>query len=337
MLIRLCLGILAQIYRAVIAVRNFLYSKAWLKIYRSPAIVISIGNITVGGTGKTPLVIWLYHRLRQRNLACAILTRGYKSKKGRFSDEPAILSKSCPEAKVIVNPDRIAGAIKAVQEFKSEALIMDDGFQHRRLARDIDIVTIDATCPFGYGALLPAGLLREPIGALKRAHAAVITRADQIGEHDLAEIEKKLLRANANLIIVRAIHSPIKAKSLSSKEIALDELADKEVFAFCGIGNPKAFFDTIRKTGAAISGQIIYNDHHQFSAGDVDDIYEQAVYLKADVVLSTQKDWNKIALMTATKKDMLFAYLAVEIKFIGGEDDIIKLIEDISAGKIGTK
>jgi len=335
--IRFCLAVLARIYAAVILVRNFLYSSRWLKVHRSPAKVISVGNITTGGTGKTPLVIWLYRQLRRRNISCAILTRGYKVEKGKFSDEPVILAKNCPDARVIINPDRIAGATKAVEEFKSEALIMDDGFQHRRLARDIDIVTIDATCPFGYGRMLPAGLLREPMRSLKRADAAVITRCDQVSDEQLDQIEKRLLKANSKLAIARSLHAPIKAKSLNGTEISLEELTTKNIFTFCGIGNPRAFFETVRKTGSFITGSIVYNDHHHYSQADIDDIYEQAKYLKADVVLSTQKDWNKIALSAGAKKDMLFAYLAVELEFISGAEGIIKLIEDMPASKISSE
>ncbi|MCX5637946.1 MAG: tetraacyldisaccharide 4'-kinase, partial [Planctomycetota bacterium] len=266
----------AQVYALAIRLRNFLYSKGWFKTYKVNAIVISIGNITVGGTGKTPLVVWLCNKitenlnLKTKNCGCAILTRGYKTHLAKRknwipaprlrgdkiapakagagmtardtqyairnmpADELAILADSCPQAKVIVNPDRVAGANEAITRFGAKVLIMDDGFQHRRLHRDLDIVTIDATLPFGYDKLLPAGLLREPIAALKRADAVVITRCDQIPQAELSELEAKLQQVNPNMVITRSIHRPVCAKLVDGKEISIEQLRDRKIFAFCG-------------------------------------------------------------------------------------------------------
>jgi len=332
----------AWLYSIVIGLRNFLYSKKWLKIHSADVPVISVGNITVGGTGKTPLVIWLYNKITS-NYKCAILTRGYKthtekrasSIEHRVSriDEPAILNESCPDAKVIVNPNRVAGAIEAVNKFGAKALIMDDGFQHRRLARDIDIVTIDATCPFGYGKMLPAGLLREPISALKRADAVVITRCDQTGEAKLDRIKEELQSNNPNMIIARSVHKPICAKFIDGKEIGLKELNNKKVFAFCGIGNPNAFFNTITKLGAKLAGSRIFDDHHHYTNSDIGNMYKQAEELKADLILTTQKDFSKFKIQNSKFKIQL-AYLAIELKFVSGEDKITRLIKNALAGKI---
>jgi tetraacyldisaccharide 4'-kinase len=331
------LTIASQIYTIIISLRNFLYSKGWLKAHTVSVPVISIGNITVGGTGKTPLVIWLYNLLHEKNYGCAILTRGYKTKKGKLFDEPAILNESCPKAKIIINPDRIAGAAKAVNDFDAKVLIMDDGFQHRRLHRDLEIVAIDATCPFGYGKILPAGLLREPVVSLKRSDAVVITRCDQVDEAELAELEDKLLRINPDMIVAKSIHESICTKSQEHKEISLDELKSKKIFAFCGIGNPDAFFSTITKLDANLIDSKVYNDHHQYTDDCLADIYEQAQHLNADLILTTQKDWTKIASLASIKNDMPFAYLAIELKFTDREDKLKRLIEDALEGKITQK
>jgi len=346
------LGIAAQAYSIVIGMRNSLYSRGWLKIHRVKAIVISVGNVTTGGTGKTPLVIWLCNKitenskLKAQNRQCAILTRGYKAtqnlklKTQNYSDEPAILTKSCPEAKVIVNPDRVTAAAEAVSKWGAEIIIMDDGFQHRRLGRDLDIITIDAMCPFGYGKLLPAGLLREPIAALKRADAVVITRCNQIAEVELAELEEKLQLINPDMLIARSIHSPVCVKSINRDEISIEKLKDKEIFAFCGIGNPNSFLSTIRKLGLDLAGSNIYNDHHHYTANDISDICKKAGYLGADLILTTQKDWSKICnsnLPVLNSQDIPFAYLVIELKFTGGEGKITQLIEDTLVGKISNK
>jgi tetraacyldisaccharide 4'-kinase len=335
-LLRCFMGVAATGYSLVVRLHNFLYSKRWLEIHTADVPVISIGNITAGGTGKTPLVIWICRFLQNKNVPCAILTRGYKThtKKRATRDEPAILTESCPQAKVIVNPNRAEAAAEAVDKFGAKVLIMDDGFQHRRLHRDLDIVTIDGTCPFGYGKLLPAGLLREPVASLKRTGAAVLTRCDQISESELSRIEKKLQLINPDMVIAKSIHNPICAKSLAGEKITIEQLRDKKVFAFCGIGNPDAFLNTIRSTGANLVGSKIYNDHYHYTNSDIDDIHSQANHLGADLILTTQKDWTRTTLPASVKKDIPFAYLAVEIKFTSGEDKLKQLIEDAFAGKI---
>jgi len=338
-LLRFFLGIAAQVYLVVIALRNFLYSKGWLKIYRSNAAVISVGNITTGGTGKTPLVIRLCKFLQKKEFHCAVLTRGYKTnakKRATRTDEPAVLAESCPEAKVIVNPDRVAGVDEAVEKFGAKVLIMDDGFQHRRLARDLDIVTIDGTLPFGYGRMLPAGLLREPVAALERANAAVITRCDQATEAELCQLEDKLQQINPEMVITRSIHAPVCAKSINNKEIGLEELKSKKIFAFCGIGNPDAFLKTVKGLGVKILGSKVYNDHFHYTDDCLADIREEARRLNTDLILTTQKDWfsSPLSKTASANDDINFAYLAIELKFISGEDKITRLIEKTLAGKI---
>jgi tetraacyldisaccharide 4'-kinase len=352
--LRFCLAFTAAGYSLVVRLRNFLYSKGWLKTHRVNAVVFSIGNITAGGTGKTPLVIWLCNYLTQnsnlktQNYGFAILTRGYKATQNskletrNYGDEPAIIAEDCPQAKVIVNPDRVAGAVEAINKFGTKVLIMDDGFQHQRLARDIDIVTIDATQPFGYGKLLPAGLLREPISELKRADAVVITRCNQITEAKLIELEKKLQQVNPNIIVARSIHAPVCAKSVdNNKEVSLDELKYKKIFTFCGIGNPESFLETIRDLGCELVGSNVYNDHHHYVESDVADICRRAEGLKANLILTTQKDWTKIAPFILKVQNLWlniqFAYVKIELKFISGEDRLRGLIKRTLKDKIPVK
>jgi len=340
--LRAVLSIAGQIYAPFITLRNLLYSKGLIKIHQAGVPVISIGNITTGGTGKTPLVIWLANMLHEKNISTAILTRGYKETKNlklktkNYKDEVAILIKNCPQAKIIVNPDRAAGAAEAVNRFAAKVLIMDDGFQHRRLHRELDIVTIDATEPFGYGKLLPAGLLREPVTALKRTAAVVITRTDQITETQLKQLEEKLLSINPDMVIAKSIHAPVCVKPAADKQIGIEQLKEKKLFAFCGIGNPDAFLNTIKRLGADLVGSRIYNDHHHYTDDDIDDIYQLAQYRKADFVLTTEKDWTKIENRKSKieNQPIPFAYLAIELKITAGKDRIIRLIEDVLAGKI---
>jgi len=328
---RAILRLFSWIYATIIGIRNLLYAQRWLKIHRVNIPVISVGNITTGGTGKTPLVVWLVNQITQSSKFknCAILTRGYKT-----SDEPELLRQSCPGVKVIVNPDRIVGTKEAINKYAAQVLIMDDGFQYRALTRNLDIVTIDATCPFGYGKILPAGLLREPVSALKRADAAILTRSDQIKKGDLENLEVRLRQINPDILIVRTIHNPLYAQTSQDERITLERLKGRKIFAFCGIGNPDAFFNTLTKIGAQLLGSKTYQDHHFYTDKDISDIYEQALYLGTSLVLTTQKDWMKISAMKLPAADLTFAYLMMEIKFISGEDKLKQLIDAALTGKI---
>jgi len=345
-LLRPFLRLASVFYAAAVGLRNFCYANGLLKTYwlttqglttshkpQNSLPVISIGNLTAGGTGKTPLVLWLYTFLHRKNLKLAVLTRGYKTI-DPLSDEPAIIAKNCPDAAVIVDPDRVRAAAKAVTGHNTQVIIMDDGFQHRRLARDLDIVTIDAALPFGYEKILPAGLLREPVTALKRAHAAVITRADLLPEYKLVKLENTLRQINPNMTIARAVHSPLSAKALGNKIISLEHLKPMKIFAFCGIGNPGAFFAAIRKLGLNLVGSAAFADHHRYTSRDLARISEQAKTLRANLILTTEKDWTKTALLVSHADDITFAYLAVQLKFTAAEDKISLLIDNTLASKI---
>jgi tetraacyldisaccharide 4'-kinase len=364
-LLRFFLGIVAIGYSLIVRMRNLLYSKKLLKVHKVDAAVFCVGNITTGGTGKTPLVVWLCNLLSQ-NYKCAILTRGYKARaqdNKDFKDEIAILTESCPKAEVIVNPVRVAGASKAIEKYASDVLVMDDGFQHRRLARDLDIIAIDATQPFGFGKLLPAGLLREPVSSLKRAGAVIITRCDQVTDTQISELEQILQTTNPDMIIAKTIHVAVSVKYLESAVIPakagiqknnkttdsclrrndnIEQLKSKKVFAFCGIGNPDAFLNTIKNLGMKIVVSKIYDDHYPYTDADLAEISEHAEELGADLILTTQKDWTKViskleSQHSASKSHPPFAYLAIEIKFLTGQDKLTALINDVLISKISQK
>jgi tetraacyldisaccharide 4'-kinase len=337
---------MAAFYGLVIAFRNFLYSRGLLKSYsitqgglittdRTQATipVISVGNITVGGTGKTPMVIWLCQWLRSKDINCTVLTRGYKAGSETKTDEPAVLAKNLPGTAVVVNPDRLEGALEAVKRHRAQVLVMDDGFQHRRLHREIDIVMIDATQPFGFGKMLPAGLLREPITSLKRAQAAVITRCDQVSEDRSEEIIKNI---NPNIVIAKAVHQPVCVMA-GDKQIPVGQLKGRKVYAFCGIANPEAFFATIKSLADEVVGTKICDDHHKYTAGDVGEIFDEAQRAEAEFILTTEKDYNKIDLSATAKKGTVLAFVAVRMQLLSGEEQITQLIERSFAGRIPRK
>ncbi|MBN1360825.1 MAG: tetraacyldisaccharide 4'-kinase [Sedimentisphaerales bacterium] len=366
------LAVAAVGYRLVVGVRNTLYDWRLLRVHRAGAPVLCVGNLTTGGTGKTPLVIWLARRLTQKGLRVAVLTRGYKSRRtedggrrvctahqkkvgiahptngknagaedggqktkdGALSDEPAELVSACPGLPVVVNPDRVAGAAEAIREHQAQVLLMDDGFQHRRLGRDLDIVAIDATVPLGYGRLLPAGLLREPVTGLRRAGAVVLTRCDLVSEYALAEIEARILQIHPDLPIARSRHVPVALHHANGSRHGLDELRGKRVFAFCGLGNPTSFLRTVEACGGKLVGSRTFNDHHAYTDRDLADVHSQARSLNAEFVVTSQKDWTKIARLTVPDAPPLLAYLVVELRFTAGGDSVTALIDTVLAGTI---
>src|SRR4051812_37835557 len=201
-------------YAMVAAARNRAFDAGVRKTHRQPRATISIGNITTGGTGKTPVVRWLAQRLRESGRHVAILSRGYKAEPGKLGDEQLMLDHALnspveqQRIPIVANPDRIAGANEALRlRADTDVFLLDDGFQHRRAERDLDIVLVSATNPFGYGRVLPRGMLREPLSGLRRAGAVVITHADQVGDSDLTTIERTIRRYNPAAPIYHAVHA----------------------------------------------------------------------------------------------------------------------------------
>jgi len=331
---RLTLTVLSWPYSAVVRARNHLYSAGRLKVHRADVPVFCVGNLTTGGTGKTPLVVWLCRRLRDKQLRCAVLTRGYRMQTGGLSDEPALLAAQCADTAVVVNPDRVAGAAEAIQQHDAQVLVMDDGFQHRRLARDLDIVVIDATRPFGYGKVLPAGLLREPIDGLRRAHAVVLTRCDQASENTLKHIEEAIRQVNPNLVLARSVHAPVGVKTCDGSTLSVDQLRPQRLFAFCGIGNPQSFFQTITHLGGVLVGSRAYDDHYRYAAADLEQVRREAAAQEASLILTTQKDWTKIAPWTHREDRPPLGYLAVELQITAGAENLAALIDRTLGGRI---
>lgn len=329
-------------YGWAVHTRNALYDRGRLRSHRAAVPVICVGNLTTGGTGKTPLVVWLCRFLsklqveaKEGQIPCVILTRAYKGAQGD-RDEPALLSRQCPDTPVWVNPDRVAGARQAIERYAPRLLVMDDGFQHRRLARDLDILTIDATAPFGYEHLLPAGLLREPISGLRRAQAAVITRTDQATEERLRHIEARIAALNPEMIVARSCHGPMCVTYTDGHSAAIDTLKQRRVYAFCGIGNPEAFLQTLRGLGVSLVGSSLFDDHHPFSAREIVTMEAEAQRLEADLVITTEKNMAGLPAQ-AWRSPLLLGALNVELTFTAGEQAFKSLISRTLTGTIPAK
>lgn len=266
---------------------------------RFGAKVISVGNITLGGTGKTTFVEYLAGKLNSQGRKITVLSRGYKRDAGKqgaqgIGDEPAMLRKKLPFLQVIVDKNRVMAAFKAIRNYAADTLILDDGLQQWRIFKDLEIITIDTANPFGNYRMLPAGFLREPLSALRRADIFVLT---QVGaDQDTAELCAKLRRINFQALIVESIHKPEVFSSVSSPDgfLSLDSFKGKSVAVFSGIGNPQGFEDCVSSLEIKIAKAFRFADHHDYTQADIDSIIKAARQMNLDVIITTQKDAVKI-------------------------------------------
>jgi tetraacyldisaccharide 4'-kinase len=284
----------ALLYGGVIGVRNVYYDR-WRGAVHSAAVpVISVGNLTVGGTGKTPLVIEIVRRLQSWGRRPAILTRGYQGTRSEPADEVLEFHDALPTTPVVVNRDRVAGAAAACAAHGADCLVLDDGFQHRRLARDLDLLLISAMGPPGIGTLLPAGRLREPLSSLRRADVLVITRCNQVEAGHVQAITVRLRRFAPDAPVIHAAVEPDALVAHDGQRLSPAELAGRRVLGVCGIGDPRTFVNSVRELSGAGSATEIFSDHHRYGADDVRTICAAAERNGAELVVTTRKDWVKL-------------------------------------------
>ncbi len=283
-------------YAGATRLRNWLYERRWKRTCRAPVPVVSVGNLTLGGTGKTPCVEYVTGLYRQQGLRVAILSRGYGGN-GARNDEALILEQNLPEVLHLQGVDRAALAKRAVEELGSQVLVLDDGFQHRRLERDLDVVLVDATQPWGHGYLFPRGLLREPPDSLCRAGAVVLTRCDQVDGPALCRLHEAVARLAPHAPVAETTHQPKELINSAQDSAPIDQLRGRSVAAFCGIGNPQAFRRTLVDLGAGIGAFKVYPDHHAYTWKDVDALRAWAGQQAMEcIVVTTQKDLVKLRL-----------------------------------------
>ncbi|HWS90824.1 MAG TPA: tetraacyldisaccharide 4'-kinase [Pyrinomonadaceae bacterium] len=307
----LALAPLGLLYGAVARARLRLYRSGFLKSESVGAPVVSVGNLTVGGTGKTPLVEWAAKALAREGRRVCVLTRGYGradegrrvlasdgarvlAEAGECGDEPRLLAERLlGSAAVVCDRDRVAAARWAREEFGTEVFVLDDGFQHLRIARDFDIVTVDATAPWGGRAMLPRGRLREPASGLARADCVVITRSE------LAEDLKGLRAEVARVSGGRAAVFTSRVRTLGLKtpagaDVSLEGVRAGAVGAFCAVGNPRAFFEHVRRDGFELCYTRAFNDHHAYARADAEAVSRGAAGRGARALLTTAKDAVKL-------------------------------------------
>lgn len=309
------LALLALPYGAAVALRNAAYDRGVLRRHDAGVPVVCVGNLTLGGTGKTPLVAWVVNVLRGQGIEPAIVSRGYGAARGTTSDEAAELALVLGGVNHVADRDRVAAARRAARH-GAMAVVLDDGFQHRRLARDLDIVAVDATDPYGGGRLFPRGMLREPLAAIRRAGAVVITRAGAVDAALRRDIRQHFERAcprRAPAVWAEADHVPVRLRAWDGAELPLAVLAGARVTACAGIGNPRAFRHTLAGLGAHVAHFRAFADHHAYGPADLDLLAGDARRAGAAFVATTVKDLVKLRQTAVDGRPLVAIEIALAI------------------------
>ncbi|MEK6692376.1 MAG: tetraacyldisaccharide 4'-kinase [Nitrospirota bacterium] len=307
------LYILSVLYGLIQRTRAFLYERGMLRVERVGSRVISVGNITTGGTGKTPAVMSIAEAAKRftvhgSRFKVAILTRGYRGKAKGINpvsdgskillgcrdagDEPYLMAKKLSGIPVIKGNDRCLSAKFAEERFGSDLFILDDGFQHLKLHRDINILLVDATDPFGNGHILPRGILREPLESMRRADIVVLTKTDLSKRN--TEIMNKIKRYNTTAPIFVGNYRSLGLVDMKGNIIEVNRLKGKSLLIFSGLANHSSFRFILEREGAKVSGELIYPDHFDYSKKDIDEIVKKAGDMGTDMIVTTEKDIVKI-------------------------------------------
>ena len=326
--------------------------------------VISIGNLTVGGTGKTPVVELFARELEKRGRKPAILSRGYKSKKlktvqewrrkenGKIiteeempkvvsqggepllkvkyaGDEPWMLANNLPGVSVVVDKDRVKGGSFAMRELDADTLILDDGMQYLDLAHSLDVVLIDQNAPFGTGQMLPRGTLREPARNLCRADYIFITKCDGSSNEKLI---KRMRRYNRHAEIIECTHGPQYLEDLfTGEQVALEFLKDKYIAAISGIAVPESFEKLLKNLGAQVEFHRVFSDHHHFKQKDIDGFMRRCVRRDIDLIITTEKD--AVRFIKPEEMDVPIYFLRIEVDILEGQEVWEKLVDRICQEK----
>lgn len=316
-------------YRGIMWVRNGLYDLQPERASKLGRPTVSIGNLTAGGTGKTPVVQWLASTLTAGGQQPAILMRGYRKTEAGISDEQTMLQNLLPSVRVEANPDRIAGARAVLaNEPATTFFILDDGFQHRRAARNFDLVLIHARQPFGFGHVHPRGLLREPMSGLARASAILITHASEVPPDQLLKTQEMIrLYSDAPLFHCDHVNEQLLPAD-GSEPRELSDLATTPFLLFTGIGQPGPLAESLRRFPAAYRGERFFDDHHAYSPADIQELASQARAINATTLVTTEKDWVKLAPLWKTPEQLPALYrLGLKIRF--WEEEEARLLDCI--------
>lgn len=362
-MLKFLLGGLALVYERAVQTRLGLYRRRLLRAQELGCPVVSVGNLTVGGTGKTPVAEMLARELQKRGRRVAILSRGYKSVprpflqrlRNKFSkhvdlfpprivsdgrkvlldsrhagDEPHMLAKNLPGVCVLVDKDRVKSGLHALQRFGSDLLLLDDGLQYQRLRHRLDVVLVDRQAPFGNERLLPRGTLREPPANLRRASYIIVTKC---GPQPDEALLRRLRRLNRTAAIIECNHAPRHWQDLRTGEtFSLRHLRGKHVGALSGIARPESFEEGVRALGAVVEVTKAFADHHRFTKKEILRFLEWCDRRSLDALVTTEKDAVRFPDIDTPPVPMLF--LRVEIEILRGQEHWEELLDRLAGDPV---
>lgn len=330
-------ALLAKVYATAVARRNAQFDEG-LGVTEVPIPVVCVGNISVGGTGKTPMVRHIVRVLQEAGRHPAVLLRGYKAESGQQSDEEAEHARALPGVPIIADPNRARALMKFLESSEGapiDCAVLDDGFQHRKLARTLDVVLIDSARDPWRDRLLPAGWLREPTTALARAGAVVLTHAELIDEPELNRLRELTERDHGKPPIAVVAHDWEALDVFEHGEDRIepiDWLKGRRVFPVCAIGAPEGFFERIRTAGAVATGELPLRDHDHFRTATTDRIRRRARNTGAEAIVCTAKDWSKLSKVDPKKWPCPVVRPRLRLRFVQGKDAFRELLLDTLAG-----
>ena len=327
------LRLVSAAYGQVVRLRNRGFDAGWFKVQRLERPVISVGNLTLGGTGKTPTVIALGKMLQGAGYSVSVLLRGYKGRhrggplpvsdghrirtdSSLAGDEALVIAKNLPGALVTVGKDRARAGRWIESRGAADLHLLDDGFQHRQLHRCMDLVLVDVTNPFGGGRVVPWGQLREPPEALRRAHAVLLTRTRSGQDYD--RLTRELRRFRPDLPCFRSTQAldPV-ARSTAREEGVEAPLAGCRALAFAGLANPNQFFDSLRQQGVELVQTLPFGDHHRYSTRELNTIGERCRELRVDTAITTEKDAENLPPASLHPQALRVLIARVSFEFVG--------------------
>lgn len=334
-ILRPLLRIAAFFYGLAAGFRNYLYDRSILRPANLGKPVISVGNLTWGGVGKTPFVLMTAGYFYKKGFRPCVLTRGYMNEipgKPVQSDEVMMMRRILPDVPVGVGKDRAAAGRRILSEKAVDIFILDDGFQHRKVKRDLDIVLIDATQPFGNGCLVPAGILRESRESLRRSPVIIITKTD-FDLNAARILEERLGQINPDAVIAWANHVPTGLEDIrKGRREKVAFLRGRKVCAFCGLGDPKGFLGTLRSLGARVDCEIIYADHHDYTRSDIDSILSKARQEGIEDIITTAKDAVKVFEFREMFQNHPCRVLNIELELGKGKEKVLERMDSLLGG-----
>ena len=332
-------SLLAAPYGFATCLRTRLYERGWLTPRRLPCPVVSVGNLTVGGTGKTPMTMWVAEKLLEQGKKPGILSRGYRRKSQRefllvsdgtsvlagpheAGDEPYLMATRCPGVVVAVGADRYALGRWVLDLVPVDCFILDDGFQHLGLVRDVNLLLVDSSDSAGMKELLPVGRLREPLAEAGRASDIILTRVeDESRNSNVLEAIEKAMGSTINPITTRFA---VKRLISASESISPSDVRGKKALIFSGIGNPNQFRRTVNALGVQVVDELVFRDHEAYDPSTVKNIHQRIELNRPDLVLTTEKDLIKVQSSWSVPTP-LFA-VCLELEFLDGQSRLEKAL-----------